>query len=543
MAFIVDERIDVVWPRLVAIAEEIAATLIRTAFSHDVIVGHDMSSAIFDDRGHMTAQTHALGTPGHIGAMPFFMKDLLAAVPATTMAEGDVFITNDPWLHCGHTADIYAAAPIFRDGKVFAFVVTCVHHLDVGGRRGSGLSEEVYEEGLLLPIVRFYHAGTEDETLRRIITRNVRYADKVLGDLRAQVTACFVGGQLLLALADKEGIDDLRPLVDEIVGRTESAMRASISALKDGSYSGRRAIEVEGIADPVYLVMTVTKNGDELSADFSGSSPQVPRPINCPLNYGRAYLAVAMKMLCGQDLPNNEGTYRPIHMTAPEGTIINPTYPAAVFWRYAVGLMVADLLFELMADIAPDRVPASSGSMPVWQYYVSGSLDDGEPFVLHSHAFGGMGARPGRDGLSSVSFPYHVREIATEIAESETPIWIAERELLADSGGGGQWRGGLGERLAMKIAPHKRLRGQAVLTGGAGRMLEGAQGLFGGQPGAIGELVVNGATIAATSSPQIYFGADDVVTMLLPGGGGYGRPQDRDWSSAQADVENGYVSR
>jgi len=248
-----------------------------------------------------------------------------------------------------------------------------------------------------------------------------------------------------------------------------------------------------------------------------------------------------MKMVCDPELPNNEGTYRPLEVVAPDGCLVNPSYPAACFWRLAAGMLVSELMFRILAEVAPDRVPADSGSMPTWQFYVNGTRADGEPFALHQHAFGGMGARPGRDGLASVSFPYNVRDVSVEWSELETPLHFEKRELLPDSGGPGRWRGGLGEEMVIRagrVDPTKSI----VLSGSAGRMQFPPAGAFGGGPGGFGRIVVDGKPIPPTSSPEVIFTSRDVVRLVLPGGGGYGPPRERDRALVELDLRNGYVT-
>ena len=274
----------------------------------------------------------------------------------------------------------------------------------------------------------------------------------------------------------------LGPLADEIFRRTEAGMRAGIARLRAGRYEKQLAMEIAGVAEPQTIALAVTIRGDELTADFTGTAPQVRRPVNSPINYTRAYVAVPLKMVCDPERPNNEGTYRPLTVTAPEGCLVNPAYPAACFWRLAAGMLVSELMFRILAEIAPDRVPADSGSMPTWQFYVNGTKRGGEAFALHQHAFGGMGGRPGADGLAAVSFPYNVRDVSIEWAELETPILFERRELIPDSGGAGRWRGGPGEELALSAFDDGRLDPDApvVLSGSAGRMRFAPAGLFGG---------------------------------------------------------------
>jgi N-methylhydantoinase B len=535
--------LDVVWPRLIAIADEMATTLFRTAFSHDVIEVHDMSTGLYDDRGNLIGQRW-LGATGHTGVMPVFGKNLLAAFPPETVRLGDVFICNDPWLCNGQTADVFITTPAFIGDRLIGFSINSVHHVDIGGRKGSGASEEVFEEGLIIPPLRLYHAGAPNEDLFTLLRRNVRFSEKMVGDVRAQIAAGWVGARGLERLSREFDLDSLRPVADEIIRRTEAGMRAGIAKLPDGRYRKELAMEIAGIAEPHTIALTVTIRGDELIADFTGTSPQVRRPVNSPINYTRAYVAVPMKMVCDPELPNNDGTYRPLTVTAPEGCLVNPTYPAPCFWRLAAGMLVSELMFRILAEIAPDRVPADSGSMPTWQFYVNGARRDGGAFALHQHAFGGMGARPGADGLASVSFPYNVRDVSIEWAELETPLFFERRELIPDSGGAGQWRGGLGEELALRAFDDRSLDPgmPLVLSGSAGRMRFAPGGLFGGRPGSLGRILVNDVPIAPTSSPEVIFRVGDVLRLLLPGGGGYGDPRRRDRRLVEADLQNGYVT-
>lgn len=535
--------LDIVWPRLIAIADEMATTLFRTAFSHDVIEVHDMSTGLYDDRGNLIAQTW-LGATGHTGVMPVFGKNLLAAFPPESIRAGDVFICNDPWLCNGQTADVFITTPAFVNGRLVGFSINSVHHVDIGGRKGSGLSEEVFEEGLIIPPLRLYRAGAPNDDLFALIRRNVRFSEKMIGDVRAQIAAGWIGAGAMERLAREFELASLRPVADEIIRRTEAGMRAGIARLPDGRYRKELAMEIEGVAEPQTIALTVTIKGEELIADFTGTSPQVRRPVNSPLNYTRAYVAVPVKMVCDPQWPNNEGTYQPLTVTAPEGCLVNPAYPAACFWRLAAGMLVSELMFRILAEIAPDRVPADSGSMPTWQFYVNGMKQNGEAFALHQHAFGGMGGRPGIDGLASVSFPYNVRDVSVEWAELETPILFERRELIPDSGGAGRWRGGLGEELAMRAFDDGRLDPDKpiVLSGSAGRMRFAPEGLFGGRPGSPGRILVNDGAIAPTSSPEVVFRAGDVVRLLLPGGGGYGDPRRRARALIEADLRNGYIT-
>lgn len=540
--------LDLMWPRLIAIADEMAATQIRTAFSHDVIEVHDMSTGICDARGYLIAQTN-LGATGHTGTMPPLVKTLLKEIPPDRMRPGDAYVTNDPWVGSGHTADVFVVTPAFLDNRLIGFAVTSIHHLDIGGKAGSGSTEEVYEEGLIIPILPIMREGQPNEDFFSILRRNVRFSEKVIGDFRSQVGTGYVGAQRLTQLMVEQGLTSLEEVADEIVARSEASMRRGIGNLIAGTYGAEFPLDIlDDQGEPLKLVLTLTVEGEELYADFTGTSPQVRFPINDPLDHVRAFFVEAVKTVCAPDVPNNEGAHRPIHITAPEGCLLNPTFPAPVFWRIATGTPVADLAFMALSQAAPDRVPAGSGSLPIFQFYNSGLRRSGGPFLLHQHAFGGMGGRPGRDGLASVSFPNSIREVSTEGLEIETPLFYEKREIRCDSGGAGQWRGGLGEELVMSAVPggdvdHEK---KIVFSGSGGRFRQPPQGIFGGRPGGRAQILVDGKAVdpaALGNSPEVHFRSDQRLTIILPGGGGYGDPRERDLGLIAADLKNGYISK
>ena len=540
--------LDLVWPRLIAIADEMAVTQIRTAFSHDVVEVHDMSTGICDARGYLIAQTN-LGATGHTGTMPPLVKTLLKEIPPDRMRPGDAYVTNDPWVQSGHTADVFVVTPAFLDSRLIGFAVTSIHHLDIGGKAGSGRTEEVYEEGLIIPILAIMREGQPNEDFFSILRRNVRFSEKVVGDFRSQVGTGYVGAQRLVQLMVEQGLTSLEKVADEIVARSEASMRRGIGNLVDGTYGAEFPLDIlDDGGDPLKLVLTLTVEGEELYADFSGTSPQVRFPINDPLNHVRAFFVEAVKTVCAPDVPNNEGAHRPIHTTAPEGCLLNPTYPAPVFWRIATGTPVSDLAFMALSQAAPERAPAGSGSLPIFQFYNSGLRRSGGPFLLHQHAFGGMGGRPGRDGLASVSFPNSVREVSTEGVEIESPLLYEKREIRCDSGGAGEWRGGLGEELVMSVVPGGDVDpGKAIVfSGSGGRFREPAQGALGGRPGGRAQVLLDGNAVDPATlgnSPEVHFRSDQRLTVILPGGGGYGDPRKRDAGLVAADLKNGYISK
>lgn len=538
-----DLPLDILWPRLIAIADEMATTLVRTAFTHDVIEVHDMSTGLYDDRGYLIAQSW-LGAMGHVGVMPVFGKSLVEAFPRETIRPGDVFICNDPWIANGQTADVFITMPAFVGERLIGFSINSVHHIDIGGRKGSGLSEEVFEEGLLIPHMRLYRAGEPNEDLFALLRRNVRFSEKMIGDVRAQISTGHVGARALETMARDYGLECLRPLADQVTNRCEAEIRRALAEMPDGRFSAEMPVEVDGIDRELRIALTLTIAGDTLEADFSGTSPQVRRPVNSPMNYTRAYVVAPTKLVCDPHLPNNEGTYRPIAIKAPDGCLVNPSYPAATFWRLSVGQLVGELMFRIFAELVPDRVPADSGAVPTWQFYVNGSRRDGSAFALHQHAFGGMGARPGRDGLASVSFPYNVRDVSVEWSEVDAPVVFEKRELIPDSGGPGRWRGGLAEELVLRGHVDGELDASEpmVLSGSAGRMRSPARGLFGGKAGSVAAIEVGGTPLAPTASPEARAKGGEALRFRLPGGGGYGDPAERDRALVERDLRDGYVT-
>ena len=541
--------LDTIWPRLISIADEVATTLIRTAFSHDVIEVHDMSVGIFDTQGQMLAQT-AKGTTGHTVPMSPLMKKFVRETPPDDVKPGDVFVTNDPWIQSGHTADVYVITPIFERARIVGYVLNTVHHLDIGGRAGSGLSEEVYEEGLVMPLLKLQEEGRPNSTLFKLFERNFRFSEKVIGDFRAQIAAGYVGAERVLALISEVGLRSLDDLSDEIIGRSEASMRAGIRELGEGT---RRMELPLGISneqgDPLKVSLALTVEGDVMRADFTGTSPQVRSPINCPYNFTATYVIVPAKMVCAPDTPNNEGTFRPFEFDIPEGCILNPRYPAAVYWRFTSGHIVADLAYMLLAEAAPDRSLAGSGTLPTWYFHTSGVRKDGSTFMLHSHGFGGMGGRPGRDGLSAVGFPYTVRNVPTEEVETETPLLCLSRRFIPDSGGPGKWRGGMGEEIAMTAAPETDVdeTRPLLVSGAGGRLRHPPDGLLGGKPGSRAEILINGEPVpegawSGTGAVEFRPKASDVVTFKFPGGGGLGDPLERDPIFLRQDVDDGFVT-
>lgn len=535
--------LEIHWSRAIAIANEMMETLIRTSFSTVIRVNRDCSSAIFDENGRMIAQpSHS--APGHIGCMPGVMRRILQEYPAESIHDGDVFITNDPWIGAGHSPDIYIGAPIFRKGRLIAFAVTVAHHIDIGGRVGPTDSQDVYEEGLLIPLSKLYQAGAANEQLFRIIEANVRLPHIVLGDFDAQAAANRVGAARLLEMADDFDLAGFTEITAAITAATEKAMRTAIQELPDGTYYVEKALELKDENDqPVRVKAKIDVEGGAISVDYAGTSSQVRRPINCVMNYAMSYTVLAFKMALLPELPYNEGTQLPIRVSAPEGCVLNPRRPAAVWRRAILGMELPDILFNAIAPAVPEKIIAGSGSTPMWLWLLSGWRPERTRFVFQTHFMGGLGARHTKDGLSTAAFPYNMTDSPVEIIENSCPIVIHRRELVCDSGGAGRYRGGLGQEVAFSPAPFRlgHIDGALTASFSAGHLKAGPVGLNGGQPGAQAVVALNGAPLENPLA-TIRLEEKDTLTVRLPGGGGYHPPHQRSLEAVRKDALDGLVS-
>ncbi len=525
--------LEICWSRLIGVVNEQATALQRTSFTSVVREAGDLSAGVFDRRGWMVAQA-VTGTPGHINSMALAMKHVLAAYPVETWRPGDAVVTNDPWKTSGHLNDVTIVTPVFRGDDCVAFFASTCHTADIGGRVLSAEAREVYEEGLFLPIVKLYEAGRPDETLVALIRANVRLPDMVLGDFHAQIAGGAVGGERLLEFMEEFGLARLEPLADEIVGRTERAMRDAIRALRPGAWE--YAITSDGFDEPVTIRVRCEARGDELLVDYTGSSPASPRGINVVMNYTEAYTTYGVKVIVSPDVPNNEGAFRPLRITAPEGSILNATHPAPVAARHVIGHFLPHVIAGALGQALPGRVMAE-GSANIWGVQLAGRGLDDRPFTFVFFSSGGTGARAGRDGLSATAFPSGVLGTPVEVIETLAPLVVERKELRPDSGGRGRYRGGLGQIIAFR----PRTREPVVCSVLCDRTRYPAAGFQGGGPGAPGEVLFDGVKPdnpkAARTVPP-----GTLVEVRLPGGGGYGPPAERDPALVARDLLEGYVT-
>ena len=526
--------LDICWNRLVGVVNEQAAALQRTSFTSIVREAGDLSAGVFDRRGWMLAQA-VTGTPGHINSMALCLRHILAAHPVDSLRSGDVLITNDPWKGSGHLNDVTIATPVFRGRDCVALFASTCHTADIGGHILSAEAREVYEEGLFIPIMKLYEAGEPNSALTGLIRANVRLPELVMGDFHAQIAGGTVGGERLLEFMEEFGLTRLEPLGDEIVGRTERAMRESIARLRPGAYT--YAVTSDGFDEPITIRVRCEAHGGELAIDYTGSSPESRRGINVVMNYTEAYSTYGAKVIVSPDVPNNEGAFRPVRITAPEGSILNARHPAPVAARHVVGHFLPHAIAGALREALPDRVMAE-GSANIWGVQVSGRDEDGRAFSFVVFTSGGTGARATKDGLSATAFPSGVLGTPAEVIESLSPLVIERKALRPDSGGDGRFRGGLGQEIAFRV----RTRGSYRCSVLCDRTRIPAQGFFGGGPGGRGEVLINGRAPDNPKAEQV-LQPGDLVELRLPGGGGYGPPAARDPEARARDLREGYVTR
>src|SRR5882672_1753773 len=510
--------LEVIWNRFMSVANEQQDTLIRTAFSTIVRESQDLACGLFDTKGRMIAQSLS-GTPGHINAMATSMKHFLAAFPPDKLSAGDVLITNDPWQTAGQINDITITTPIFRNGELVALFANTCHSADIGGRILSAEAREVFEEGLRIPIMKLIERA------------NVRQPDEVIGDFYAQTACNETGGRALLEMMDEFELDSIDAVAEEIIRRSETAVRAEIRKLPSGEW--KNETWSDGFEEPIVVRCTVKVAGDEIFIDFTGSSPQSTRGINVVLNYTHAYASFAIKAAICPDVPHNEGSFRPVHVSAPPGSILNALDPAPVASRQVIGHFIPSAIFAALSGAMPGRLMAP-GADPIWLSVWRGQNPS---FTLTLFQVGGTGARPSKDGLSAVGFPSGVAGVPAEIIESLSPVVLKRRELRPNSGGAGTWRGGLGQLTEFT----RRGEGRWSVSSIADRTVYAAPGLLGGQSGATGEVTLSdGTRLHAKSLVDLKDG--EIVHVNLPGGGGYGDPWKRDVEKVRWDVVENYIS-
>ena len=524
--------VEIMWTRLVSIVDEAAKVIARTAFSTLSNDANDYACVLTDAAGASLAQ-NTYGIPSFIATLPATVRHILAEFGADAMRDGDAYMTNDPWLGTGHLPDVCLIKPLFHAGRLVAFAATTSHVPDIGGQVRSIAPREIYEEGLHIPPVLFLRGGEPDALLVRLIRGNVRTPDQTMGDIWAQVAALEVMEGRLARLMGDYALDGLEPLASEIYGRSERAMRAAIAAVPEGVYRYTMQTDgMPGMAAPFTLAVALTVKGGRIDADYTGTTAQQPCAINCPLTYTYAMTAYAVRCALLPELPNSEGMFRPVSVTAPERTLLNPLSPAAVGGRAATGHYVPALVFGALHQALPSRVMAAPGS-PLWNMTLIGE-DAGRRYACVLFFNGGLGGRPGSDGVSCLSWPSNISTTPVEVAERAAPVLIRYKRLSPGSGGAGRFRGGLGQETLVE------LRGDSSVFFMTERTRLAAPGLGGGEAGGLGAVLIDGVPADARRPHHLRQGS--TVLVRTPGGGGYGASTDRDSALIEQDTAQGYTT-
>jgi N-methylhydantoinase B len=524
-------QVGVSWHRFNGLMDETAQTFVRTSFSSVVRDNWDLAVSLMDSQGRQFAQS-SRSIPSFIGTMPRTLAVMLQRYPKETLNPGDVLISNDGYHGTGHLNDITMACPVFRHGRVIAFISSVFHTVDIGGAPSVD-ARDSFEEGLTIPVAKILREGVENEDVIAFLTENLRAPHETLGDIRAQFTAYKIGIPRLLQILEEESIDNLDSLTEEILDRSEAAMRRAIEAAPDGSY--RDEISVDGFEEPLKICCEVRIQGSDLTVDFAGTSAQIRRPINSAMNFTRAYSAYAVKCVFDPVTPNNDGSFRPVKIIAPEGCLVNPRRPAPIWARHLSGHYLPPVIFSALAKLMPDRVIADCGS-PLWNVYFAGNQPSGERFMKMFFMNGGHGARPHQDGPACLSFPSNVATVPIEQFENSVPLLITEKSLIPDSGGAGKFRGGPAQRVSFKVVSDQPV----TMTIRHERVKFPPRGLLGGMAGAPGREYVNGERIPAKIRMDLQ--PNDVVVFDTPGGGGMGKPDERDPAQLHADLRSGLVT-
>ncbi len=529
---------QVMWNRLLALVEEQGQILIRTAFSPIVRECGDISAGIFDCKGRMLAQA-VTGTPGHINTMAEAVKNMLDSFPIETMQSGDVYLTNDPWLASGHLNDFLLVQPVFLHGKVVGLTSCTSHLMDLGGQGMGPMGSDIYDEGLQIPPSKLVDQGQVNQLLIDIVKTNSREPIQNEGDIYALISCCEVGASRLLLMMQEFGIASLGELSNYIVETSRQGVLDAIGEVPNGVYKHKMMIDGYDFEIKIKLTLTVTNH--DVILDFSGSSPCSKYGINVPLNYVAAYAVFGMRCIVGPDIPNNAGSLEPFKVTAPKGCILNAQHPAPVAMRHTIGQLMPDVVFGCIRQAVPELVPAEGAScmydLPMRNAPNLRANNKQTRFAVELVHNGGTGARPGKDGLSATAFPSGVWGSQVEITESIAPLIVRKRELRVDSGGPGQYRGGLGQVIEIESCESQSF----LLFLSLERIKYPAAGAFEGQMGAPGRVVLSSGKKLGGKG-EITIKGNEFLIFKTPGGGGLGDPLKRNIEAVLTDIKRGFIS-
>jgi len=521
--------LEILWNRCRAILNEEIAGLIRAAFSPIIREAKDCSAGLYDREGNF--MTHADEGECHIRQT---VKCFLEKFSADDLRPGDVLISNDPWRVGGHINDTAVVVPIFFRDRLVGFTAYLGHHIDMGGRGFSADSTSLYEEGILIPFVKLFSEGEPNFEVFEFLSNNIRHPEVVVADIRAQMGAAEAAANKIAKMMEEFGLEDLQGLSQAMIATTEQATRQAIEAIPDGTY--RHTVYADGYdaTDPVKIALALTIRGSEIVIDYSGSSQQSMYGINLVYNHTLALTHQCLMCSIFPHVRDNEGSYRPLTLIAPEGSIVNAKYPAPVMARHLTGFYIPSAVFGALSKVVPNRVVADSAA--VSNFGVIGTNERGDPMVGICTCLGGMGARPTKDSPTTL-FPFVIADIPVEVIENEFPLFVRRREMIRDSAGAGKYRGGLGQEIEVQVRSQK----PATFFCMQERINHPPLGLRGGLPGAPAEIVINGKVRPHPKKGYLLH-PGDTVRIRANGGGGYGPPWQRDPEKVLADVLDDYVS-
>ncbi len=529
--------LQIMWNRLIAVVEEQAQVLMRTAFSTIVRECGDLSAGVFDLQGRMLAQA-LTGTPGHVNSMAESVKHFIRHFPLETMQPGDAYITNDPWMGTGHLNDFVVTTPAFHNGKLVALFSCTSHLMDIGGLGSGPDGTDVFMEGLYIPMLKLIDRGVVNETLMAMIRANTRLPVDTEGDTYSLAGCNDVGARRLAEMMDEFAIDDLTPIADFIIERSRAAVMTELAKLPHGTW--HYDMTVDGYDEPLLIRATLTVSKTGMHMDYTGSGPTQPRGINVPLAYTTAYTVYGMGCLVASGIPNNAGSLAPLTVAAPPGCMLNAAKPAPVSSRHVLGMMLPDMVFGCLRQVIPERVPAE-GTNCLWNIALRGRWTRGPQaggaFSNSVSTSGGTGGRPTLDGLSCTGFPSGVQGTPVEIAETQAPVLFWRKEFRPDSGGAGRTRGGLGQHIELESAEDAPFS----LVASFDRVRFPPRGQLGGADGQAGYVGLASGKILRSKGRQ-EIPAGDRLILLTPGGGGLGPAAERDATAQAADLANGLIT-
>ena len=533
---------QVMWNRLIAVVEEQAQSLLRTAFGTITREAGDLSAGVYNADGHMIAQAMT-GTPGHVNTMATAVGHFFRKYPQCSMKPGDVYVTNDPWLGTGHLFDYVMMTPVFLHKKLVAFFASTCHVIDVGGVGMSAKANSSFEEGTLIPHLKMRKEGKINEELLSVILANSRNPVEVRGDLLSLVSANDTGARRLLDMMTEFKLTSLEPLAKHILSTSEKGARAAIKSMPEGEWIYE--MPLDGYEGPITIRSKLTIRNGKITIDFSGSSPASIYGINSPRTYTHAYSVFGLKAVIAPHVPNNIGSLSCFDLVTEAGTCVDPTRPSPVTARHVIGQMLADAVFGCLAQALPGKVQAESagsiwilglnsahGRVPVTE--TAGARD----FGVISIALGGIGGRPGKDGLATTAFPSGIGAIPIEVTENQCPLYFKHKEYLIDSAGVGEWRGGLSQRIEIANRENAPFTISAATFD---RIKNPAQGRDGGGAGRKGVARLGSGKAIPDKGIHVIPAGDSLV-VELPGGGGFGDPKKRDRALLEIDVNAGLVS-